>query len=234
MNIAKDPINQLVSWIVLATMVIVTGVIVYSSYNSTMKTIDAAQNAEKAPKGSTAILPKAYSVNSERWVVIKEDNYTLDEWKITMRVPFGYTKTIAATYVKTEDAYYFASLDVLTNKDCMTRYYTQIKATRPGLKVQRINGNATNIRNAGMTVTLDDYYQKTVKPDTNWTVFADDEGSMRRVYKVEQHFYYDLSELPTAKQDTTSQNQRTLFCKDARILEADEVFITSISTFKRS
>lgn len=232
MNIYKDHLHPAIAWGIIALGVILIGLLVFLSYQSTSDELSAAQQAEQAAPSTAPFLPRSYSVNGDKWFVIKSDEYTLSEWGISMRIPFQYPKTIAATYVKDENAYYFADIKTLSNRECRERFYKQIRAMRPGLKVQRINGFDTTIPVAGSTQTVDDYYAKNQIADTNYAVFPNDIGSERRVYKVGQYFYYDLSELPSEKLDETSQNQRALFCGDAKILEADEIFISSISTFK--
>ena len=110
MNIYKDNLHPAIAWGVIALGVILIGLLVFLSYQSTSDELSAAQQAEQTAPSTAPFLPRSYSVNGDKWFVIKSDEYTLSEWGISMRIPFQYPKTIAATYVKDENAYYFADI----------------------------------------------------------------------------------------------------------------------------
>lgn len=229
----KEHISPLIAWAVIVFAIIIFGLVAYLSFSQTSKDLTSAREAEdKAPK-SAPFIPRSYKVNGESWQVIKTDEYHLPAWGLSIRIPFQYPKTIATTYVESEDSYYFADIATLSSSNCFERFYRQVRATRPGLKVQKINGFSSTVRVGTASQSINDYYAKNQVKDTNYTVLPGDQGSLRKAYRVGEYFYYDLSELPTEKLDETMQNQRALFCKDAKILEADEVFISSISTLKQ-
>lgn len=232
MVILTREINTKVAWAILGIFISLIVILYAFIYSSTMQSLSDAQQSEKAPIANVRILPKQYVFGDDVWVVIKIDTAVLSDWKIQMRMPYGYVKSTVVLRDSTEDAYYFADLAAVKSSDCRIRYYEQLKATRPGLKVQRYNGSSTKIRVGAKDVLLEDYYNANVKAGSNFVVMPNDVGSLRRLYRVGDYYYYDTSELPDAKLNTTSLQQRNLLCKDVRILDIDEIFISALATLE--
>lgn len=231
MELLSSRVRPLFAGLVIGLAVVLFGVMFWMAQQSTSRLSAEAEAAmQNAPK--VKLLPKSLVYGDDKWTIIKTNEVNLNDWKMTLRMPYGYVKKTAYMRDKVEDAYYFADVDALRNSDCRERYYLQIKATRPGLKVQRINGFVTTIKIGGKDTPVEKYYAANVKPNTNYVVMPGDDGSWRRLYHVGEYYFYDLSELPSARLDTTAQKQRDLFCKQTRILDADEIFIAALATLE--
>jgi len=225
-------VNSVVAWVIIGMTVVLVGVLYILSYNTTMRTLDQAQSAQVTFVPDPKILPKRYVYDKDTWTVIKTDTVELKDWNMKMRMPYGYVKSTAFLRDSVEDTYYFADLSTIRESDCRVRYYQQLKATRPGLKIYRYNGSNTTIKINGDDVLIENYYRLNVKDTMNYVILPEDQGSLRKLYKVGDYYIYGSVELPDAANNSTSTQQRGLLCADARVLDADKIFVEALSTLE--
>ncbi len=230
-EILTKQLNPITGWVLFGVIIIGFMTIFFLSADATIKTQVAAEKVPALPK-NTGFIPRTIVRDNITWRRINTDLLQLKETKVLFRVPYGYKNNIAYYYDSVDDSYTFASIKSIMDDDCRVLFYRNIRGSAPGLKVKRMNGDQMTIRVADKNVLLADYFKSAKQPEKNYAYLPDELSTMRRIYHVGEYYFYNLAELPSAKQDQTSQQQRDLFCKDAKILEADEIFNTSLESLE--